>query len=323
MDVPVTGTEGSPYPAPKTWQVTTSYRWQKSDRHFVGSEYQEDRDADSSQVVNRVHLVDLAVRYNLSQRWSLGLSLPYFVASRSNPIRNQARVVIDRSVTHSNAISDTALMARRWMLNPDSCKNGNLSLGLGLKVPTGPSGHTDVRRTFSNGTIVSSVQPVDQSIQPGDGGWGFVLEGTTFRRFGTRAVGYASASYLFNPEAMSKTDRGGNDPNTRFLSISDQYLARAGVAVAARSFQFSLGGRVEGVPADDLIGSSKGFRRPGYAVSVEPGVTFRHGRSAFTAGLPVAVYRNRTRSYADKINGGHGDAAFADYILILGYSRLF
>jgi len=64
-------------------------------------------------------------------------------------------------------------------------------------------------------------------------------------------------------------------------------------------------------------------RRPGYAISVEPGLTFRRGHSALTVGVPVAVYRNRTRSYADKISGGHGDAAFADYLLIVGYSRLF
>jgi len=323
LDVPVTGTEGSPYPRPKSWQVSTSYRWQKSDRHFIGSEEQKDREADSSQVINRINLLDLNVRYNLSQRTSLSASVPYFIASRSNPIRDQSRVVIDRSVTHSNAISDSSLTARRWIRNPDSCKNGNVSVGLGMKFPTGPSDHLDTRRTFSGGRIVSSVVPVDQSIQPGDGGWGFSVEAAGFRRLGARSVGYASATYLFNPQEQSGTDRGGTDPLTRYYSISDQYLARAGLAMSTRWFTASLGGRLEGVPADDLIGGSKGFRRPGYAVSIEPGLTFRHGRSALTTAVPVAVYRNRTRSYADKINGGHGDAAFADYLLIVGYSRLF
>jgi hypothetical protein len=323
MDVPVTGTEGSPYPRPGSWQASTSYRWQKSDRHFVGSEYQEDRDADSSQVVNRVHLLDLNVRYQWTQRTSVSASLPWFIASRSNPIRNANRVVIDRSVTHANSLSDSSLTLRRWMKNPDSCKNGNVSLGLGAKFPTGESDHRDTRRTFSGGQIVSSVVPVDQSIQPGDGGWGFALEAAGFRRFGGRAVGYASASYLFNPEEQGKTDRGGNDPNTRFLSIADQYLARVGVATNFRWVTASLGGRLEGVPSSDLIGGDKGFRRPGYAISIEPGLTFRRGHSALTVGVPVAVYRNRTRSYADKINGGHGDAAFADYLVIVGFSRLF
>jgi hypothetical protein len=323
MDVPVTGTEGSPYPRPGSVQLSSSYRWQKSDRHFVGSEYQADRDADSSQVVNNVHLVDLNVRYQWTQRTSVSASVPWFIASRSNPIRNANRVVIDRSVTHSNSLSDSSLTLRRWMKDPDSCKNGNFSLGLGAKLPTGESDHTDTRRTLSAGQIVSSVVPVDQSIQPGDGGWGFAVEATGFRRFGGRSVGYASASYLFNPEEQSKTDRGGNDPNTRFLSIADQYLARVGVATNFRWVTASLGGRLEGVPSSDLIGGDKGFRRPGYAISIEPGLTFRRGHSALTVGVPVAVYRNRTRSYADKINGGHGDAAFADYLVIVGFSRLF
>jgi len=323
MDVPVTGTEGSPYPRPGSWQVGTSYRGQKSFRHFVGSEEQKDREADSSQVINRIHLLDLSVRYNLSQRTSISASMPYFIASRSNPIRDASRVVIDRSITHSNALSDTGLTVRRWMKNPDSCKNGNVSLGLGLKAPTGQSDHTDVRRTFTGGRIVGNVVPVDQSIQPGDGGWGFTVEATAFKRFGTRAVGYASGSYLFNPQEQSKTDRGGTDPLTRYYSIPDQYLVRVGAATSYRFLTASLGGRLEGVPASDLIGGSKGFRRPGYAISVEPGLTLHHGRSALTVGVPVAVYRNRTRSYADKINGGHGDAAFADYLVMVGFAQAF
>jgi len=323
LDVPVTGTEGNPYPRPGSWQLTTAYRWQKSDRHFVGSEEQVDREEDSSQVINKINLLDLNLRYNLSQRTSLSVSFPYLIASRSNPIRDSNRTVVDRSVTHSNALSDTAFVARRWIRNPDSCKNGNFSLGLGVKLPTGPSDHTDVRRTLVNGRMVSSVVPVDQSIQPGDGGWGFGLEGVGFRRLGHGVVGYASAMYLFNPEEMSSTDRGGTDPLTRYYSISDQYLARLGAAKSVRWATLSLGGRLEGVPADDLIGGSMGFRRPGYAVSVEPEVTLHHGKSALTMGLPFAVYRNRTRSYADKINGGHGDAAFADYLVLVGYSRLF
>jgi len=323
LDVPVTGTEGSPYPRAKSWQTTAAYRWQMSDRHFIGSEEQKDREEEGSQVINRIHILDLNVRYNLTQRTSISASVPYLIASRSNPIRDQNRVVIDRSVTHSNAVSDFVLTGRRWIRNPDSCKNGNVSLGLGVKLPTGPSDHEDLRRTFVGGRIVSSVVPVDQSIQPGDGGWGFGLEATAFRRMGSRSVGYASATYLFNPEEQNSTDRGGTDPLTRYYSIPDQYLARAGVAMSARWVTASLGGRVEGVPGEDLLGGSKGFRRPGYAISVEPGLTFHHGRSVLTTAVPVAVYRNRTLSYADKINGGHGDAAFADYLVLVAFSRLF
>jgi len=323
MDVPVTGTEGSPYAKAKSWQTDLNYRHQMSHRHFVGSEEQTDRAADSSEVVNHINLLDLTVRYNISPRMSLSAGIPWFIASRSNPIRDSTRTVIGRSVTHADSPSDTGLTFRRWMRNPDSCKNGNFSLGFGIKAPTGVSDHQDVRTTFANGRLVSATVPVDQSIQPGDGGWGFTLEATGFRRFG-RSVGYASGSYLFNPQQENGTDRGGNDPNTRFYSIPDQYLARIGVAMPVWKFiSGSIGGRLEGVPSGDAFGGNRGFRRPGYAISVEPGLVFRHGRSALSVDVPVALYRNRTRSFADRANGGHGDAAFADYFLIFGFSRLF
>jgi hypothetical protein len=325
MDVPVFGTDKDPYAKSKSWVVSAHYRWQKSDRHFVGSEEQKNREAESSQVINRIHFLDVTAQYNLSPRTSFTLGLPIILAERSSPIRDQTRAVIDRSVVQADGFSDITLTGRRWMLAPESQRGANFSLGLGLKIPTGASGHEDVRKTFVDGTIVTGIAPVDQSIQPGDGGFGFFTEVTGYKRFG-RFVAYGSGAYLFNPEETNSTDRGGTNPITRYLSVADQYLARAGVSTTFHrggSWTVSLGGRVEGVPADDVIGGSSGFRRPGYAVSIEPGLTYVHGRSAFSVGVPVAVYRNRTRSVADRASGGHGDAAFADYIFLAGFSRLF
>jgi hypothetical protein len=79
----------------------------------------------------------------------------------------------------------------------------------------------------------------------------------------------------------------------------------------------------------DLIGGSGGFRRPGYIVSVEPGVTYAFKKFNVYAFVPVAVTRNRTQSIPDKIttaNSGKytkGDAAFADYALNIGMSLRF
>lgn len=272
MDVPVTGTQANPYPKAGTWQVSTGYRWQKSNRHFVGSEEQKHREAESSHVVNRIHLLDVSVRYNVSRRTSLALGIPYLMAERSSPIRDQARHVIDRSVTQARALSDVTLTARRWMRDPATCGNGaNLSLGLGVKLPTGDAAHLDVRRTFTNGAIVSNIQPVDQSIQPGDGGFGFVVEGAGFKRLGNRLVAYGSGAYLFNPEETSHTDRGGTNPLTRELSIADQYLARVGLASSIRakgSWTLSLGGRLEGVPAESRPSSAASTIAPRFRAKV-------------------------------------------------------
>jgi len=81
--------------------------------------------------------------------------------------------------------------------------------------------------------------------------------------------------------------------------------------------------RYEGVKVRYIIGGSLGFRRPGYALSVEPGAQYEHGKTTWSLNIPVAVQRNRKRSVPDLIRGTAGDAAFADYLILLGYSRSF
>ena len=77
------------------------------------------------------------------------------------------------------------------------------------------------------------------------------------------------------------------------------------------------------MPVRDLIGKSDGFRRPGVAVSLEPGLIYTKGKNTWSFSVPVAVYRNRKKSVPDITDGRHGDAAFADYLILVGYSRRF
>ncbi len=111
-------------------------------------------------------------------------------------------------------------------------------------------------------------------------------------------------------------------------SVADQYLLQAGTGYAVpkvRGLAFTGTARIEGVPARDLIGGEDGFRRPGYAVSVGPGLMYSRGRDTWSVSAPIAVHRDRTRSVPDRARGpsNHGDAAFADYVLLIGYSRTF
>ena len=81
--------------------------------------------------------------------------------------------------------------------------------------------------------------------------------------------------------------------------------------------------RMEGVPVKDVFGGSLGFRRPGYAVSGDPGFLVSVRNNVFSCNVPWAIYRKRPRSVADLTVGGAGDAAFADYLVTIGYSRRF
>src|SRR5206468_9142895 len=82
----------------------------------------------------------------------------------------------------------------------------------------------------------------------------------------------------------------------------EQYSGRIGLSYALlpkQGLSVSLAGRIEGVPVHDLIGSSQGFRRPGYAISIEPGVVWSKKGYTLSVSAPVALYRNRERSVPD------------------------
>lgn len=108
------------------------------------------------------------------------------------------------------------------------------------------------------------------------------------------------------------------------MSVPDQYMYRAGINYMKNGFSASLGLRKEGIPPKDLIGGSNGFRRPGYVVSVEPGVSLEKKKLVYFVNLPFAVQRNRTQSVPDMIRTQKtgvyfkGDAAFADYLINVG-----
>jgi len=324
MDAPVIGADGPSGCDPQKWLVGVSWRHQKSFRHFVGDEEQHERELEESQVINRVNLADVSVRYNLNARWSAAASVPYLMATRSSPIRDENREVVARSISRGAGIGDIMLVARRWMFDPEMQDSHNLSLGFGVKLPTGDAGQVGTRTRLEDGTFVTSVQTVDQSIQPGDGGFGFLVDLMGFQRIGGRAAVYASGSYLSNPQGTNGVQTFRSRESEATMSVADQYVARVGASAVVpglSSMAASLGFRAEGVPAHDLFGPSNGFRRPGYAYSVEPSLSYRVGSTTLTAAAPVAVYRNRTISVPDEQRDGHGDAAFADWVLMVGATR--
>ena len=70
-------------------------------------------------------------------------------------------------------------------------------------------------------------------------------------------------------------------------------------SLAVHKFDFSLGMRDDCLPVHDLVGGSDGFRRPGYIIAAEPGVTYRFKNIALYAYVPIAIIRDRTQSVPD------------------------
>ena len=211
--------------------------------------------------------------------------------------------------------------ARAWLWRPPTESRQNIAVGFGMKLPTGKPDVQDTVPT-SQGPV---TRVVDQSIQLGDGGWG-IMASTEMFKVVKRATLYASGIYLSNPQATNGVQTGRGRPSEAIMSIPDQYLVQAGVThpvPKSEHFAVSFGGRLEGIPVRDIFGSSEGFRRPGYVLSVDPGVIYVQGRNTLSFNVPVPLERNRRRSTSDIIDGRHGDAAFADYLLIVSYTRSF
>ena len=315
---------GDAYLGPGSWQISIGYRHQLSHRHFVGNVEQTQREKQRTEIVNDINLFDVGVTYAFSQRYNMTVSIPVLVASRTRPGTIDALRGIANApdqVFHTAGIGDITLIGRMWLIRPPAENKQNISIGVGLKMPTGEPGVKDTVLT-TTGRVTSVV---DQSIQPGDGGWGFTLEMQAFRVV-RKATLFTSGVYLFNPQDTNGVRTGRSRASESIMSIADQYLARAGVVYPApkiRGLALSFAIRDEGVPAKDLLGDSNGFRRPGYAVSVEPSLIYARGKQIWSVSAPIPFLRDRTRSIPDRRDGTHGDAAFADYVLLVGYSRRF
>lgn len=309
------------------WTVSSNYRWFRSFRHFKGTEEEPDRVANHTEVINSSHALDLNFNYAFNDRFYANMTLPFVYNERSS-LYEHGRT--ERHMTYSQGIADMRFGAGYWLLSPEKGAKGNLALGLGIKLPTGNYNAKDeFYNVGSEGE--KEVRPVDQSIQPGDGGVGVTVDFQAFKLLTDHFSVYADGFYLVNPRETNGTStfRETLSPlltNESIMSVPDQYALRAGFAYATplHGLGISLGGRFEGVPVRDLIGGSEGFRRPGYIVSVEPGINYMRNNFTVSLNVPLAIVRNRLQSVTDKeteVKTGearHGDAAFADYLINVG-----
>lgn len=167
---------------------------------------------------------------------------------------------------------------------------------------------------------------VDQLAQPGDGGWGLMLEAQGFWRL-QKVWLFGSGNYLANPKDTNGTPSiisileipvAGQFAGLDVNSVPDQYVARAGAAVPLwRGFTGSLSWRMEGLRRYDLLGGSHGWRRPGTAMFVEPGISYAKGRHAVSFNMPIGYYYNRR---PNPYTGIAGDATFPRHIFLSSYS---
>ena len=319
----------NPYSQAGETQLYVSTRNLRSSDHYNGTVEQVARQTADTYVVNLQHMVDVGVSHNFTDRLSMSVGVPFINSSWGIPMPlaggRDARV--DQV---GRGIGDISVSGRAWLLPPARFTSGNIAVGVGLKTPTGNS---NAKATYPNIAGANpQLKPVDQSVQPGDGGWGLTMDVSGFKRI-RYATLFGSASYLANPRDRNETTAIGynisaaavppiNPDGTSYNSVPDQFMARFGGAVpfGNSGFACSFAWRIEGLPRYDVFGQSHGFRRPGVEMFVEPGVSYARGSHVYSVQIPVGYYRNR---FPNPYTGNKGDATFPKYIVLASYGYRF
>lgn len=266
---PSLGGEGIVFLRPHQWQVELAARRVATNKFFVGA---KESPGPFGQPLNlRLNSADVSVSYAMTERASFGVTVPFFYGTAENANADNMRHQVSNS-----GIGDISAMASLWLGTPSRHPNGNMSLGLGVKAPTG-SYHATGAFYGPNGEVTQTM--ISPTLQLGDGGWAILAETQAFQQVFARTAAYASGNY--SASLRKHTDEiWGNWP-TRFVAVPDVYSARAGLAFAVAQDQgvsASIGGRVDGTRASDLFGGASDYKRDaGYYMYVEPGIAWTTG----------------------------------------------
>jgi hypothetical protein len=259
-----------------------------------------------------VHLLNLDVVYGITDRLSLDLTLPFAVGSAAVAVAEGPQI----SRYQASGFGDLTLQAEYWLSNPAIPSRVTGSVGLGFKAPTGID---NAQSTTPGDTPV----PIDESAQLGTGGWEILLRAQGTAQIRGPLFAYASGYYGLTVE--EHTDVLNIDA---LRAVPDTYSGRLGFAYLipwASGLVFSLGGRINGVTVTDLLGGADLYwRRPGYVVYAEPGLTWTFGpKNMASLSVPIRTYAKKLDSPLDASQDRHIGASFASYLLLASYARRF
>jgi len=308
------GGQGEAYQAASAWQFTLAYRRLVSNEFFVGTQENPSLGPGGQSPVFKIHTFVADVAYAFNDRFRMHLSVPVSNGYTSHFFPDKS--IHTQSVT---GLGDVSLLGEAWMLTPRTHPHGNVEFGLGLKAPTGS--HTAASQYYAASGPVN--YPADQQIQPGDGGWGVLLQSQAFRQLTDRTYGYAFGSYMISPKAQSDVALAPN--SLQYWSVPDVYSARLGGAFAVlpdQGLTLSLGGRVDGIPVHDLMGGGDKttVKRSAYVLFADPGLSLSRGSGTFTLSVPYRLKVNRQKSVLEQRTNAQNGGGFAKYLVFASYS---
>src|SRR6476469_463082 len=142
------GVQGNSFLQPHHWELNASYRYLRAhgSDFFVGTERTPPPPATQppggQPIEVDVHTITLGVTYAASQHFRVSIIAPIQHGQVSFIEGDNARHT--ETVT---ALGDVAITGNAWLLNPREHPTGNVTLGLGVKMPTGS--HSDSVEFFT------------------------------------------------------------------------------------------------------------------------------------------------------------------------------
>src|ERR1043165_3309223 len=152
----------SGFVAAKHWEIGAAFRRLSADQWFVGPDGRASAAPFGHPLFLGIASLDATLPYGVQARVSVTLTVPF---SRGTHSRFYADGV--RHTVKAAGLGDISGIANIWLRRPSAESSGNVALSFGLKTASGNNGVVD--NFFLAGGAVTK-NPVDQSIQLGDGG---------------------------------------------------------------------------------------------------------------------------------------------------------
>lgn len=299
------------------WQAQVAYQYADTDQFFVGDQRVLNPNPNGPVLYGtpphrKVSIFDLDVFYGISNRLSLDLTLPFLSGSggvvQGTPASHQLYEY------HAGGLGDVALQAEYWLNDPTKPSRVSGSVDMGIKAPTGSNN--------VQGTNPAGVAAIDEAFQLGNGGWELLLRAQGYGQVVGSLFAYASGYYGLSLTTHTDVKMAG-----AFIGVPDTYSGRLGAAYLLPMLQglvVSFGGRINGVTVKDIIGGGDLYwRRPGYEVYVEPGLTWTIGANSASVSVPVRVYQNKLNSLLDISQGAVRGSDFAPFLVVASFARRF
>jgi len=309
------------------WRLNITNRYFKSFREFSGTT--EVKSAEQDEIVHHIYTMDITAIKLMQNGWSLALSVPFSSNTRTTSTDHGGPGQPRHSI-HASGVGDLRLIVYKWLIPPKVHQNGNVQLGLGMKLPTGDYRYQDYYYRKEDSLVLA---PVPIPIQLGDGGTGIITELNAFYILDNRRLSLESNFYyLFNPRdqngvstTLGRTPTAVQIKSTQNVaSVADQFAMRVGATYKLKKIAVAGSIRYEGQPVYDLIGKSNGNRRAGYNLSVEPGIIYTLNKISLYAYIPVIVGREIKQNVPEKrITEWTGvyfsnPGGFANYLVFVG-----